>query len=106
MIVSISTVTALSFWYDILVLPKDASAIPCVVVGLRFSLAAISAKMNERCAPSLNSIFASLRVSPAMTGATAVFSKQVVLLWGRLFPDVEVAVAVTGMDRTSVDVLL
>ena len=48
MIVSISTVATPSSWYDVVVDPKDASAIPRVAVGWRHSLAAISAEVNER----------------------------------------------------------
>ena len=104
-IVSISTVTAPSSWYDAVLTPKDANAIPCVVVGWRQSLAAISAEIKERWAPSSKSMFARSRMCPAMTGATAVFSKQVVLLWGLLLSDVEVrrlAVVVTGTVGTSI----
>ena len=81
MIVSISTVATPNSWYDVVVDPKDASAIPRVAVGWRYSLAAISAEINERWAPSSKSMLAHFQVCPAMTGATAVFNKQVVLQW-------------------------
>ena len=38
--------------------------------------------MNENCAPSSNKIFAKVLIFPALTVAVAVFSKQVVNVWG------------------------
>ena len=41
-----------------------------------FNSAAISAEINEHCAPLSNSMIACLLTSPAIIGTTAVFSKQ------------------------------
>ena len=49
-----------------------------VEVGVIRSLLAISAEMNDHWAPSSKRILAWDLVLPAMIGATAVFSKQVV----------------------------
>lgn len=46
--VSISTVATPSSRYEAVVVPKDASATPCVATGRIHSSAAISAETNER----------------------------------------------------------
>lgn len=66
-------------WGDEYSAPKGAMATFSVLSGLNFSLAAVSAVINERCEPLLKRMFSCIRIPSPITGAIAVFSKVTVV---------------------------
>ena len=79
--VSTSTMVVPSFCCVKAVVPKKATATSVVDTGVICSSLAIATEINERFAPSLKSMFAWVLIPPAIIGATAVLSKQVVVLF-------------------------
>ena len=79
--VSTSTMVVPSFCCVKAVVPKEATATSVVDTGVICSSLAIASEIHERCAPSSKSIFAWVLIPPAIIGAIAVLSKQVVVLF-------------------------
>ena len=86
--VSISTVVTGSFWCSLDVVPNDAREIFADEVGDMPNSLTMSTDIKEYWAPSSKKIFALVLLLPAITGATAVLSKQVVANGGGAQGDV------------------
>ena len=94
--VSISTVVTGSFWCSLDVVPNDAREIFADEVGDMPNSLTMSTDIKEYWAPSSKKIFALVLLLPAITGATAVLSKQVVANCGKAQGDAWVRSSVTS----------
>lgn len=97
--VSISTVATPSLWCVLAVLPNDAKDMSAVAVGDIPNSLAISTERNDRCAPSSKRMLALVLVCPAMIGATAVLSRQLVTGFGVTHGEVGVRSSVTSAEE-------